>query len=198
MTHNFTSGHGEKPSVAEPALTRSSIATRLKARLMQAVRREDGTAALDFVLVIPILLMIFMASFESGLLMVRHLMLEQAVDVTMRNLRIGLIKSPTAAVIKQEICGRSSILVNCNENIRIELTPVSWNFPAAKTECVDRSEVIQPSLNFNPGTANEVMLVRVCVVQDAMFPTTGVGLALPKDASGGYGLISVSAFVNEP
>ena len=162
MTHNFTSGHGEKPSVAEPALTRSSIATRLKARLMQAVRREDGTAALDFVLVIPILLMIFMASFESGLLMVRHLMLEQAVDVTMRNLRIGLIKSPTAAVIKQEICGRSSILVNCNENIRIELTPVSttsWNFPAAKTECVDRSEVIQPSLNFNPGTANEVMLV---------------------------------------
>jgi len=177
------------------------MAKQLKARLLRAIRHEDGTASLEFAIVVPILLMIFMASFESGMLMIRHSMLEQAVDVTMRDLRIGLIKNPTADLIKQAICGRSTILVNCQKNIHIELTPVSttsWDFPSAKTECVDRSEVIQPSLNFNPGTANEVMLVRVCVVQDAMFPTTGVGLALPKDASGGYGLVAVSAFVNEP
>jgi hypothetical protein len=42
------------------------------------------------------------------------------------------------------------------------------------------------------------MLVRVCVTQDAMFPTTGIGLHLPKDAKGGYGLVAVSAFVTEP
>jgi hypothetical protein len=42
------------------------------------------------------------------------------------------------------------------------------------------------------------MLVRVCVVQDAMFPTTGIGLGLPKDGQGGYGLISTTAFVTEP
>jgi len=191
MTHNCTQ---ERTAIR-------SLAKRLKTRLMRIVRREDGTASMEFAIVVPILLIIFMASFESGMLMVRHLMLTQAVDLTMRDLRIGKIKSPTASLIKQEICGHSSILVNCEANIHIELTPVStssWNFPSASTECIDRTQQIQPSQQFNPGTANEVMLVRVCVVQDAMFPTTGIGLALPKDAQGGYGLIAVSAFVNEP
>lgn len=175
--------------------------SRMMARLRQALRREDGTASLEFVLVIPILLMVFMASFESGLLMVRHIMLEQAVDKTVRNLRLGLYQAPTADLIKSEICSKTSILKNCESSIHIQLTPVStsnWSMPADNTECVDRSNRIQPSLMFNPGNANEVMLVRVCVIQDAMFPTTGVGLALPKDEQGGYGLIVISAFVNEP
>lgn len=191
MMNSFNSEHPVRPTMAR----------RVKARLRRIIRREDGSASLDFVMVIPILLMVFMASFESGLLMVRHLMLEQAVDQTMRDLRIGKIKSPTASLIKEEICSRTTILSDCEANIHIELSPVStqsWNFPTDHTECVDRSQAIQPSLNFNPGNANEIMLVRVCVIQDAMFPTTGIGLALSKDASGGYGLVSVSAFVNEP
>jgi hypothetical protein len=48
------------------------------------------------------------------------------------------------------------------------------------------------------GQQNDVMLVRVCVVQDAIFPTSGIGLGLPKDSQGGYGVIAVSAFVVEP
>jgi hypothetical protein len=31
-----------------------------------------------------------------------------------------------------------------------------------------------------------------------MFPATGLGVHLPRDASGGYALIATSAFVNEP
>jgi hypothetical protein len=42
------------------------------------------------------------------------------------------------------------------------------------------------------------MLIRVCVVQDALFPTTGIGLGLPKEGNGGYGVVAVSAFVTEP
>jgi hypothetical protein len=180
---------------------KTSFKARMVARLKQAVAREDGSASLDFVMVIPILLMVFMAAFESGLLMVRHIMLEQAVDVTVRNLRLGLYPNPTAALIKSEICDRTSILKDCNANIHIELSPIStatWAMPTTGTACVDRTQEIQPSLVFNPGNANEVMLVRVCVLQDAIFPTSGVGLALPKDAAGGYGLVSISAFVNEP
>lgn len=179
----------------------TTFKTRIIARLKRAITREDGSASLDFVMVIPILLMVFMAAFESGLLMVRHIMLEQAVDVTVRNLRLGLYPNPTADLVKSEICGRTSILKDCNANIRIELSSIStttWAMPTTGTACVDRTQVLQPSLLFNPGNANEVMLVRVCVLQDAIFPTSGVGLALPKDAEGGYGLVAISAFVNEP
>ena len=50
---------------------------------------------------------------------------------------------------------------------------------------------------YQDGQQNDVMLVRICVAQDAMFPTTGIGLGLPKNA-GGYGLVAVTAFVIEP
>ncbi|MFT7058327.1 MAG: Flp pilus assembly protein TadG [Pseudorhodobacter sp.] len=174
---------------------------RLRARLKQGAACENGTASLEFVLVIPLLLMVFMASFESGLLMTRHLMLEQAVDITMRNLRIGAYPNPTHDLIKQEICDRTVILKDCSANIRVELTSVntsSWALPSGSTTCVDRSRDVQPSLNFNPGNASEVMLVRVCVIQDSIFPTAGIGLSLERENGGGYGLISISAFVNEP
>lgn len=162
---------------------------------------ESGTAAVEFVMAVPLLMAIFMASFESGFLMIRSLMLEQSVDMTMRELRLGHYPIPTAALLKQEICARSVVLQNCEANISIEMTRINtatWALPANRIACVDREEDIQPVTIVQQGQQNDVMLVRVCVVQDAMFPTTGIGLGLPKDAQGGYGLVSVSAFVTEP
>ena len=52
-------------------------------------RDDKGTAAVEFAMTVPLLLTIFMASFESGFLMVRSIMLEQSVDMTMRELRLG-------------------------------------------------------------------------------------------------------------
>ena len=48
--------------------------------------REDGTATMEFVLMVPVFLTIFMASFESSLLMVRQILLDQSVDQSMRPL----------------------------------------------------------------------------------------------------------------
>lgn len=162
---------------------------------------ESGTAAVEFAMAVPLLMAIFMASFESGFLMIRSLMLEQSVDMTMRELRLGHYPIPTAALLKEEICKRSVILKDCEANISIEMTRIStttWALPTNPIACVDREEDIQPVTIVQQGQQNDVMLVRVCVVQDAMFPTTGIGLGLPKDAQGGYGLVSVSAFVTEP
>jgi hypothetical protein len=44
-----------------------------------------------------------------------------------------------------------------------------------------------------------MMLIRACTVFDPIFPGTGIGQQLPRDASGeGYLIVSRSAFVNEP
>ena len=163
-------------------------------------RREDGTAAIEFAMTVPLLMMIFMASFESGFLMIRSIMLEQSVDMTMRELRLGHLPLATAATLKDEICSRSVILSNCEDNITIEMRRInttSWDLPTSNVACVDREDAFEPP-SFELGQQNDVMLVRVCVVQDAMFPTTGVGLGLPKDAQGGYGLITTTAFSIEP
>lgn len=170
-------------------------------RLARAFRREDGTAAVEFVIAVPVLITIFMASFESGLLMTRSIMLEQSVDMTMRELRLGHYPLPDAPLLKHEICKRTVIFKDCETNIMIEMTRIStanWSLPTTGVSCVDRAEDIQPVTALQIGQQNDIMLVRVCVVQDALFPTTGIGLGLPKDGNGGYGVVAVSAFVTEP
>lgn len=183
-----------------PDLTPSFLG-RCKARINRMWKSESGTATLEFVICIPVIMAIFMASIESGVLMVRHVMLEQSLDMTMRDLRLGNFVNPTTTTIKDEICKRSVILHDCETNIRIELQSVNtatWAMPAETPGCVDRGAAIQPATTFNPGAQHEVMLVRVCVTMDALFPAKGIGLSLPKDAGGGYGLIATSVFVNEP
>ena len=170
-------------------------------RSTQALRREDGTAALEFVIAVPLLITIFMASFESGLLMIRSIILEQSVDMTMRELRLGHYTLPDAPLLKTEICKRTVIFKDCEANITIEMTRINtaaWAMPSTGVACIDRSEDIQPVTSLQIGQQNDIMLVRVCVVQDALFPTTGIGLGLPKDGQGGYGVIATSAFVTEP
>jgi Flp pilus assembly protein TadG len=173
----------------------------LKARCRDAWLRDEGTATVEFVLVVPLILFIFMSAIEAGVLMTRQMMLEQAVDITMRDLRLGLIVNPTVGKIKTEVCDRASILPNCDAEIRIELTPIStssWSMPSSRVGCFDRSQNVQPALTFNAGVAHQVMLVRVCVPQETMFPTTAAGLSLAKDSGNNYGLVVTSAFVNEP
>ena len=177
------------------------FADRLTACIPDALRREDGTATMEFVLVIPVIMAIFMASFESGLLMTRAIMLDQSVDMTMRELRLGHFPGVTNKILKQQICSRTVIFTDCVNSMKIELERVSttdWAMPATPTKCINRGGAIDPVVTPNTGQQNDLMLIRVCVVLQAMFPSTGLGLQLPLDKHGGYGLIARSAFVVEP
>ncbi len=174
---------------------------RFMKRLARGFRSENGTASVEFVMAVPVLLTVFMASFESGLLMTRSVMLEQAVDITMRELRLGHYVDPDAALLKQEICKRTVIFTDCNAKIRLELTRVSkstWAMPSTSTSCINRSSAFQVPDTLMALTENEMMLMRVCVYQDLMFPTSGLGLKMADTGFGNYGLIAISAFVVEP
>jgi hypothetical protein len=179
----------------------SFAARRIAAFLPDEMRREDGTAAMEFVLVIPVIMMIFMASFESGLLMTRSIMLEQSVDMTMRELRLGHFASVTNLLLKREICSRTIIFPDCMANIKIQLDRVSttaWDIPATPTHCINRRDSGEPVVSMSAGQQNDLMLVRVCIALQAMFPSTGIALKLPLDDDGAYGLVARSAFVTEP
>jgi hypothetical protein len=184
-----------------PRRQKLTLIARFKTHIFRVLKREEGTAAIEFVICIPVIMTIFIASIESGVLMTRYIMLERSVDMVMRNLRLGEYPNPTSEFLKARICERAVVMQHCEDNITIALEPIStttWAFPPRNAGCVDRANNISPSVTYNPGSAHEIMMVRVCVTQDAMFPTTGIGLNLPKDPSGGYGLIATSAFVNEP
>ncbi|WP_022705328.1 TadE/TadG family type IV pilus assembly protein [Pseudorhodobacter ferrugineus] len=178
-----------------------SLFRRVKARLARSFLSDVGTASVEFVICVPAIMMIFMASIESGAFMTRLIMLERSVDNVMRELRLGQIPNPTVALLKDQICDGSLIVKDCQANITIDLRPVSttnWAFPAGAVECVDRDSNISPATTFNPGAVQDIMMVRVCVIQNAIFPFAGIGLRLAQDASGGLALTTTTAFVNEP
>jgi len=70
--------------------------------------------------------------------------------------------------------------------------------PPRQASCIDRNETIQPVVKYENGLQNEMMMIRFCAVIDPLFPSFGLGYTMPKDASGGYRLVSMTAFVNEP
>lgn len=168
------------------------------------LRQDDGATNIEFVLMIPLLMALFMASFEAGLMSLRQTMLERAVDIAMRDLRLGgLGTDPDHEDLKDAICANSSILTECDGTLKVSLDRVSmdtWTMPTTETVCRDRASEIDPvtALDPTPGAREELMLVRVCLRADAIFPTTGVAANMDQDGEGGYRLIAVSAFVNEP
>ena len=177
---------------------------RITHRMRQALRdfrREDGVASFEFVLMVPAFMAIFSASFESGLLMTRYIMLERSLDIVVRDLRLGSFTNPTHDTIKKAVCDLTVIFPDCENILMLELTKVStstWLPLPSDVTCVDRSETVQHVTQFSTGLENELMLIRACAVFDPIFPGTGIGLQLPKENGGGYMLIARSAFVNEP
>jgi Flp pilus assembly protein TadG len=172
---------------------------KLILRLRQAFRKEDGNASVEFALVVPVLLTIFTASFESGFVMLRLNLLQHGLDVTMRELRLGKMPNANQTMIKQKICNNMTMVDSCMDNLLVEVTPLSnWVMPSTKTTCLDLQTKIVPVVQLNIGQQNQLMLVRACLVQDMIFPTTGLGMSLPKNYDGDFNLIAASAYVNEP
>ncbi|MCX7646026.1 MAG: pilus assembly protein [Rhodobacteraceae bacterium] len=186
------------------------ILNRLRARLGRAARRfgrEDGNASVEFVVVFPVLFYMLICAAESGYMLARSVMLDRALDLTVRSLRLGLLPGVQHAQLKALICAdpalkNTGLMRNCEQIMMLELRPVDTDtFQPLNNSptCVDRNPgAIQPVTDFRLGAENELMLVRACAVVNPIFPLTGVGFHLPKDSTGGYQLVSMSAFVNEP
>jgi hypothetical protein len=177
------------------------VLTRLRVRLRRAARDEDGASTIPFVIFVPFFLMLVTSSLESGMLMMRHVMLERSVDLAVRGLRLGIWTPPTHTELKRTICNNAGLIPNCMNTLLIELRPIdktTWQPLASGPVCVDRANPILPVTDFDGGTGDDMMLIRACAKFDPIFPMTGLGFQLPKDNTGAYALISSTAFVNEP
>lgn len=186
-----------------PALPPAKIRASLWRRMTRWARRQDGTATVEFVVVVPILLILFMSSVEAGFMQLRYVMLERGVDMTVRELRLGQIHQPTQDKLRKEICRLAMVIPDCVNSLLVELRPVdtgTWGGMSETSTCINRDEPIAPQQppNFNPGVGDQLMLIRACAVFDPIYPTVGLGLQLAKDPGGTYHLVASSAFVNEP
>ena len=181
------------------------IFARLMPRLRQLARSEDGTATIPVLIFVPFYILFLLSSVELGMLMIRHVMLERALDLVVRDLRLGLWTPSDPAnagdELRGRICAQVGLISDCKKTLLVELRPVSkttWSPLSAGPTCVDRSQPVYANPLPTFGTSNDIMLIRACAKFDPVFPTTAMGAQLPKDSTGAFALVSSTAFVNEP
>jgi len=174
---------------------------RLGRFLRRFRRAEDGSATIEFAITFPAVVTILLSGLELGFVTLQHSMLERAVDMTVREIRLGTGTAPQHDEIKDMICARAGFLRNCSANLRLEMIrvdPRNWQGISNDPDCTDRSEEVSPVRNFQNGQENELMVLRACAKIDPVFPTTGLGKNMDKDSYGQYALTSTTVFVQEP
>jgi Flp pilus assembly protein TadG len=172
----------------------------------QSVRRfarnENATATMEFVITFPVIMILFIAAFETSMIMTRQVMLERTLDQAVRILRLANGLTVTPADIRTAICSNTSMLPNCTTLLTIDLRPVeraTYAVPGSQDLCIERADATATLNNqFVAGADNEVMLVRACMIVDRILPFSGYGLNLTRDDSGGLHMVAASVFVNEP
>ncbi|WP_108483404.1 TadE/TadG family type IV pilus assembly protein [Oceaniglobus ichthyenteri] len=163
--------------------------------------REDGIASLEFSLMFPIVMGIFMMSAEMGSIQLRQAMLERSMDIVVRDLRLGKPEYRDPIVLKQAVCDEALLLGDCMDNMKLEMGPVKtrgFSYWEGNGDCVERNQVSNPVINFTSGSKNEIMLIRFCYLHDPIFPAIGLGAILPPVVNGGYRMMASTFFVNEP
>ncbi len=170
------------------------------ASLRAFAQDSRGNATVEFIIVVPVLMMLVFSIYEAGWFMVRSTMLDRGLDMAVRDLRLGLIANPTHDELKKRVCAHTTVIKNCETTLVLELTP--FNLGAGpgldSPVCVDRSSKVEPVFTYKPGIRSEIMFVRACSIVDPLFPLMGFAAAMTRNEGGEFAIIAHSAFANEP
>lgn len=169
---------------------------------------QEGVVTVEFVLIVPIFLMFFLMTYESGMASLRNVMLERGVDIAVRDVRIGRMANPTRETLRARICEEAKIIPDCTNQMELEMIlrdPRNWVDVDPAARCIDRSVTVQPAVIFNNGGNNELLFLRACARFDPVLPSGSfalIGNAIRANstaaAAGSYALVATTAFVVEP
>ncbi len=167
-------------------------------------RDNRGVAAVEFALIAPIFLALILSLFETGWLMTKIALADNAVSSVGRSIYTGAALSDatiTQDSLKEEICRQIVIIGDCENNIELEVITInSFNdIPTGGEVCRDSfNGGVQPVATYTPGQSQEISFVRACITTEIFSPFIGVGLGLPKNSNDRFEIISTIAFANEP
>ncbi|MEM8823043.1 MAG: TadE family protein [Pseudomonadota bacterium] len=164
-------------------------------------RRECGGATVEFVIVLPVFILIFLTSFEASMLLTRQVMLERGIDLAVRDIRLNSASTIGADTMRNKICQEAHILPDCLDNLMVELRvvdPLTWNAPTVQPPCADLTRTILPPTQFETDRANKIVVVRACFAVNPILPAAPLGSRLVDDFDGAYRMVASSVFVVEP
>ncbi|HMK79675.1 MAG TPA: TadE/TadG family type IV pilus assembly protein [Xanthobacteraceae bacterium] len=178
----------------------------LRARLLRVttVRRfaqgEDAMTTVEFGLIaLPFFALVF-AILETAMIFFAGQTLETAVADSARLILTGQAQSQgfTQSEFQNAVCARIYGLINCQGGLQIDVRTFSSFSSITTTPPIDSNGNLQTStFGYSPGTACEIVLVRLMYAWPVYF--TMLGLGNVADLSGNQHLImATAAFRNEP
>lgn len=175
---------------------------RLKHHLARFRREDAGSVeTISFAIWLPLIIIVLLTSIEVGAYTARATMLERALDMVARDIRLGTGTAPQHEQIKTDICERARIVPNCATTLRLEMIqrdPRNWQGLPQVADCTDASLPVAPVRAFETGQSNELMVLRACAKITPIFPTTWFAESIHVDSAGDYSLVAATSFVQEP
>lgn len=174
---------------------------RIASRLRLFSRDTSASVVVDFAIMFPLFITMFLSGIEMGMMTVRQTMLERALDEAVRDLRIGDGTAPQHDAIREKICDYALVLPDCQNALKLELRSADLRAFASlggEPDCVNRAEAVNPIRFFESGQRNSMMIMRACFKFSPIFPNIGMGAVGAKDTNGDLMFYATTAFVNEP
>ncbi len=171
---------------------------RSRGELWRLASCEDGGTAVEFSLVaVPFLGLLF-AILETGLVFFAGQVLETAAADSARLIRTGQAQTQgfDQARFRQEVCNRTYGLVQCSGPLYVDVQKfgsfTSINLPNP----IDQNGNLVNNFVYQPGTAGDIVVVRVLYEWPIFVAKLGYNLA---NMSGSKRLlVATAAFRNEP
>jgi Flp pilus assembly protein TadG len=170
---------------------RRLLAMRMMRRL---VRKQDGSAAVEFGMVAaPFLLLVF-AIMETSIVFFAGQALETAVADSARLIMTGQAQSQgfNQSSFKTAVCAKIYGLFNCNSGVYVDVKTYSNFSNINLTPPLDANGTFQNNQTYEPGGPGDIVVVR-------LFYQWPIYVSLLQNMSGNKRLlVATAAFRNEP
>lgn len=167
-------------------------------RFKRFLKARKGAAAVEFALVaLPFFLLLF-ATVETTTVFFAAQSLENATMEAARLVRTGQVQQGgiSETEFRQRVCDNISFVMTCDARLQIDVRTFSSFQAVDFTDVLDEDGNYNGQFVFQPGSAGDVVLVRVFYSWPILTPV--IEEALDDMAGGARLLVASAAFRNEP
>jgi Flp pilus assembly protein TadG len=164
----------------------------------QLLRREDGSAAIEFAVVATPFLALLFAIMETALMFLATQTLETAAQNSSRLILTGQAQNQgyNMAAFQQAVCADLASFFDCN-NILIDVQ-TAQTFSSANTSLPIQNGQLQNSFSFSPGNPGDIVVVRLMYRWPVFISLLGLSNALSNMSGNTNLLMATASFRNEP
>jgi Flp pilus assembly protein TadG len=185
---------------SESHVMRTARTTSLLRLARNLARNRRGSAAVEFAMIAPVFFALLFAIIETAMVFFASQLLETATQDTARLIMTGQAQASSApltqAQFKTKLCLSLSALFDCDGGIYVDVQSYASFGAITMSDQIDASRNFNTTMQYKPGGAGDVVVVRV-FYQWPLF-VTGLGYNIANINGSKRLLVGTAVFRNEP